>query len=130
MKKITDRTLDKLVRSYLLGLKDYCCERCHQSFPPDELEVSHLYRRARKVLRWDLRNVHLLCKSNPATGRMGCHEEIDSDHIKLVSFEYEVLSKEDIIDLQRLSTMTLKEHPIDRELIKQDLKEKIGILEP
>ena len=72
-------------------------------------------------MRWDLRNVWPLCEK--------CHREIDNDHIKLVSFEYDVLSKEDIADLQRLANMTLKEYPVDREAIKADLKERIKRLE-
>jgi len=127
--RVTDRTLDKLVRDYLLAKNSCQCERCHQCFFPDMLEVAHLYRRRHKVLRWDLRNAHLLCKSNPATGRLGCHPTIDNDQIKLVSFMYEVLPKEDIEGLQRLANMTLKEYPIDREALKLDLKDKILKLE-
>jgi hypothetical protein len=42
---------------------------------------------------------------------------------------YEVMNKDEIEDLQRLANMTLKQHPIDRGQIKQDLKEKIRVLE-
>ena len=129
MKRITDRTLDKLLREYLLIKYNLQCERCHNIFSPDMLEVAHLYRRIRKVVRWDLRNTRLLCKSNPITGRLGCHPIVDNDQIKLVSFMYDVLSKEEVEDLQRLANMTIKQYPIDREVIRSELKDKIRRLE-
>ena len=113
-KKISDQVLDGLIRQYIRLISGGYCKRCRKWCP---VETAHLYRRWRKTTRWDLRNVVPLCKD--------CHWEIDSDPIKLTSFMYDILSKEDIKDLQRLATMTLKEYPIDREAKKQELKEKI-----
>ncbi len=118
MKKISDGVLDGLVRTIVRSISGGYCKRCKRY---GQIEVSHLYRRRRKTVRWDLRNVYPLC--------LECHQEIDNDHIKLVSFMYEVLSSDEIKDLQRLANMTLKEHPIDREALKLDLKEQIKILE-
>ena len=116
MKKISDEVLDGLVRTYIRLISGGYCKRCKR-YAGGQIQTSHLYRRRRKTVRWDLRNVFPLC--------LECHQEIDNDQIKLVSFMYEVLSVDDIKELQRLANMTLKEYPIDRELIKLDLKNKI-----
>jgi len=120
VKRVSDEVLDGLVRSYVRLISGGYCKRC-KKHTGGIGEVSHLYRRNRKTVRWDLRNVNYLC--------LDCHREIDNDQIKLVSFMYDVLSKDDIKELQRLANMTLKEHPIDRVSLKKELKEKIKALE-
>ena len=42
---------------------------------------------------------------------------------------YEIMTQREIAELQELASKTLKESPLDREQIKQDLKEKIKRLE-
>jgi len=115
-KKVSDAVLDGLVREYVRFISGGYCKRCKR-YTKGTGEVSHLYQRKRKTVRWDLRNVNYLCQD--------CHREIDNDQIKLVSFMYDILSKEDIEDLQRLANRTLKEYPIDRKKLKVELKEKI-----
>jgi len=128
-KKISDEVLDSLVRTCLRLMSGGYCKRCKRYVGVNNIEVAHLYRRHRKTVRWDLRNVWPLCKNDPATGRVGCHQEIDNDQIKLVSFMYDVLSLQDIEALQMLANRTIKEYPIDREEIKLDLKDRIKTLE-
>jgi len=128
-KHSSDKVLDDLVRECIRLTSRGYCKRCHKFVGEEMIEAAHLYGRKRKTLRWDLRNVHGLCKSNPLTGGKGCHFLIDNDHISKTSFMYEVLGKEDIEDLQELANKTIKDYPIDREKIKQELKEKIRILE-
>jgi len=120
IKKIKDEVLDGLVRTYIRLISGGYCKRCKR-YVGGCIEAAHLYKRRRKTVRWDLRNVWPLCPE--------CHREIDNDQIKLVSFMYDVLPKDEIGDLQRLANMTLKEYPIDREALKLDLKEKIKRLE-
>lgn len=129
MKKVSDKVLDDLVRKCKRLLSGGYCKRCGKYVGIENIEVAHIYRRRRKTVRWDLRNVYPLCKNNPSTGKKGCHEEIDNDQIKLVSFMYDVMTRKEVEDLQRLANMTLKQYPIDREQIKADLKEKINLLE-
>ena len=129
MKKISDKVLDDLVRRYVRLISGGYCKRCGEYVGVGNIEVAHLYRRRRKTVRWDLRNVYPLCKNNPATGKKGCHEEVDNDQIKLVSFMYDVMTNDEVEDLQRLANMTLKQYPIDRARIKADLLEKIKLLE-
>jgi len=113
-----DHVLDDLVRKYIRLISGGYCKRCRKK---RYVEAAHMYKRNRKTVRWDLRNVYPLCQD--------CHREVDNDFIKLTSFLYEVLPKEEIADLERLANMTIKEYPIDRGKIKADLKEKIRILE-
>jgi len=120
VKKVSDAVLDGLVRTYVRGVSGGYCKRCKRH-TRGQGEVSHLYRRRRKTVRWDLRNVHYLCQE--------CHQEIDNDQIKLVSFMYDVLSQDDIKELQRLATMTLKEYPIDRDELRAKFSEKVKGLE-
>jgi len=129
MKKVSDKVLDDLVRKYIRLISGGYCKRCGEYVGVENIEVAHLYRRSRKTVRWDLRNVYPLCKNNPATGKKGCHQTIDDDHIKKASFQYDVMTKEEVAELERIATMTLKEYPIDREAIKASLKEKIRRLE-
>ena len=118
--KISDEVLDGLVRNIVYFLASGYCKRCKRHVSTAYLEAAHLYRRHRKTVRWDLRNVHGLC--------LDCHQLVDNDAIEMASFMYDILSKDDINDLQRLANMTLKEYPIDRAELKAELKEKIGKL--
>ncbi len=129
MKKISDSVLDDLVRRCVRLLSGGYCKRCGENVGIGNIEVAHLYRRGRKTVRWDLRNVHPLCKNNPATGKKGCHQVIDEDHIKKASFQYDVMTGEEVAELERIATMTIKQYPIDREVIKAELKDKIKLLE-
>ena len=116
LKLIGDRVLDGLVRTFIRMTSRGYCQRC-QKYVGEQIQTCHIYRRHRKTVRWDLRNVWGLC--------LECHIEIDNDHIAKTSFMYDVMSGEDIADLQRLANMTIKEYPIDRTQIKQELQEKI-----
>ena len=128
-KGVRDNTLDTLVRQYIRLISDGYCRRCKQRVGVEYIEAAHMYKRRKKTVRWDLRNVYPLCIDNPNTGRKGCHSIVDNDEIELVNFMYDVMSKEEIKELQRIATMTLKDYPIDREKIKEDLKQKIKGLE-
>ncbi len=127
--KIGDQVLDGLMRKFTRLISGGYCKRCKSFVGIDMIEVAHLYRRKRKTVRWDIRNVWPLCRNDTKTGKVGCHTIIDNDPIELTSFMYDVLSKEDITDLQRLANLTLKEYPIDRLEIKRILEEKISLLE-
>lgn len=127
--KIRDATLDNLVRQYIRLISGGYCKRCGKYVGIENVEVAHLYRRNRKTVRWDFRNVYPLCKNNPATGKKGCHQTIDEDHIKKASFQYGVMSKDEVAELERIATMTVKQYPIDREAIKASLLDKIQLLE-
>jgi len=129
MKKISDAVLDDLVRKYVRLISGGYCKRCGEYVGIENIEVAHLYRRGRKTVRWDLRNVWPLCKNNLATGKKGCHQTIDDDHIEKVSFQYDVMTKDEVAGLERIATMTVKQYPIDREAIKANLKEKIRLME-
>jgi len=118
-KKISDQVLDGLVRTYVREISAGYCKRCGK-YVDGAIETAHMYRRRRKTVRWDLRNVYPLCPI--------CHHEVDNDSLKLASFMYEVMTPEEIADLQKLANLTIKQYPIDREQIKKDLKEKISKL--
>jgi len=125
--RVSDRVLDGLVREYVRLISGGYCKRCKKYVGEENIATAHLFRRWRKTVRWDLRNVAPLC-DNPPMGMM-CHKTVDNDPIEMSSFMYEILSPDDIADLQRLANMTIKEYPISREQIKRDLKEKIALLE-
>lgn len=129
MKKTSDKVLDDLQRKYVYLMSGGYCKRCGEEVGVEYIEVAHLYGRRRKTVRWDGKNVYPLCKNDVRTGKVGCHQKIDTDHIVKTSFMYDVMSVEDVEDLQKLANLTLKDYPIDREQIKQGLKEKIKLLE-
>ena len=118
MRKISDKVLDDLVRKYIRLISGGYCKKCHKY---KDIQVAHMYKRGRKTVRWDLRNVYPLC--------IDCHVLVDNDMLEKTSFMYDVLSMQDIETLQILANKTLKDYPIDREQIKADLKEKIKQLE-
>ena len=118
--RISDWVLDDLVRKILRFSSGGFCKRC-KKFADTSIEVAHMYRRKRKTVRWDLRNVYPLCPS--------CHQEIDNDPVKLSSFLYEVMTREQVAELQELANLTIKQHPIDREQIRDSLRERIKIME-
>lgn len=127
MKKISDKVLDDLVRKYIRLISGGYCKRCKKYVGEKNIATAHLFRRRRKTVRWDLRNVAPLC-DNPPIG-MNCHQIVDNDPIEMSSLMYNILPKDDVEELQRLANMTIKQYPIDREEIKADLKEKIKLLE-
>jgi len=129
MKKISDQVLDGLVRTYIRLVSGGYCKRCGEYVGIENIEVAHLYKRGRKTVRWDLRNVYPLCKNNLITGKKGCHQTIDDDCIEKASFMYDVMTKEEVAELARIATMAIKQYPIDREVIQASLKEKIRLLE-
>ena len=115
-KKISDQVLDGLVRQYIRLISGGYCKRC-KKYVDGAIQVSHLYGRRRKTVRWDLRNVQPLCPD--------CHYKIDNDHLLKTSFQFDVLTQQEIEELEKLANLTIKESPIDREEIKESLKEKI-----
>lgn len=128
-KGVRDKTLDDLVRKYIYLISDGYCRRCGERVGVEWIEAAHMFRRSRKTVRWDLRNVYPLCKDNPITGRKGCHGIVDSDPLELTNFMYQVMTPKEISELQVIANKTLKDYPIDREQIKKDLKEKVRMLE-
>ena len=129
-RNISDEVLDGLVRKYIRLISGGYCKRCGRYVGIENIEVAHMYRRRRKTVRWDLRNVYPLCRDNPATGKQGCHSIVDnSETFHKASFLRDVMTEAEIAELDRIANMTLKEYPIDREQIKTELKEKIKMLE-
>lgn len=120
---VSDGYLDTLVREYIQLTSGGYCKRCKRYVGVSNIATAHIYRRRRKTVRWDLRNVIPLC-DNPPLG-MNCHQDVDNDSLKMVSFLYEIKTPEEIKELQELAGKTIKDYPIDREEIKRDLKEKI-----
>ena len=113
-KKISDQILDNLVRQYIRLISGGYCKRCKRS---SYIEVAHMFGRRRKTVRWDLKNVYPLCSE--------CHRDVDNDAIKKASFLYDVMTSQEIGNLQRIANMTIKDYPIDREKIRADLRNKI-----
>lgn len=129
MKKISDQVLDILQRRCVVLMSGGYCKRCGRYVGEEFIEVAHMFKRKRKTVRWDFRNVYPLCKNDPRTGKVGCHQIVDEDPIKLTSFLYDVMSQEEVAELQKLANLTIKDYSIDRDKIKAELKEKIRLLE-
>lgn len=124
-----DWLLDDLVRQIIrLSSRGYC-KRCSKYVGIENIEAAHMFGRKRKTVRWDLRNVYPLCKNNVQLNTVGCHTLVDNDPIAKASFMHDVMSKEEIAELERIANMTIKQHPIDREDIKQQLQARIKLLE-
>jgi len=117
-KKINDQILDNLVRQYIRLISGGYCKRCKKS---GYIEVAHMFGRRRKTVRWDLKNVYPLCPE--------CHRSVDNDAIMKASFLYDVMTSQEIENLQRIANMTIKDYPIDRDEIRADLRNKIKELE-
>ena len=120
-KGVRDDTLDDLVRRYVKLMSGGYCKRCKKCVGVNNLEAAHIIPRKHKTVRWDLRNVFPLCKD--------CHDLIDKSCFAKTEFSFTVLTRKEIAEVERLGNMTLKSHPIDREQIKADLKERIKGLE-
>ena len=125
--RVSDQVLDILVRRYVKLMADGHCKRCGKYVGVENLAAAHLFNRWRKTVRWDLRNVWAIC-DNPPIG-MKCHMIIDNNPLAKASLMHEILTPEEITDLEKLAMLTLKEHPIDKYELKQELKEKIKLLE-
>ena len=126
-KRVSDQVLDTLVRKIVKLRADGHCKRCGKYVGTENLAAAHLYGRKRKVVRWDLRNVWAIC-DNPPIG-MKCHMTIDNDPIAKASFMFEILTPEEIEDLEWMASRTLKDYPIDREQLREELKKTIAKLE-
>ena len=124
-----DWELDNLQRKYIYLISGGYCKRCKKYVGVEFIEAAHMYKRRRKTVRWNIGNVYPLCKNDPRTGKVGCHKIVDDDPFELTSFMYEVMSREEVAELQRLANLTLKDYPIDRNEIKNYYKEQIVILE-
>ena len=125
-KKVSDQVLDNLVRRYVRLISGGYCKRCKKYVGIYNIATAHLYKRGRKTVRWDLRNVVPLCDNYPIG--MRCHYEVDNDPLKMASFMHDILSEDNLNDLQRIANMTLKTYPIDRDEIASCLKAKINLL--
>jgi len=126
-KTVRDSYLDALVRQYVRLRSGGYCKRCGKYVGVENLSAAHLFNRWRKTVRWDLRNVWAIC-DNPPRG-MKCHMIIDSNPLAKASLMHDILTPDEITDLEKLAMLTLKEHPIDKYELKKDLKEKIKLLE-
>ena len=126
-KRVSDQVLDTLVRNLVKLRADGHCKRCGKCVGTENLAAAHLYGRKRKVVRWDLRNVWAVC-DNPPIG-MKCHMTIDNNPLAKASLMHEILTPDEITELEKLAMLTLKEHPVDKLELKLDLKEKIKQLE-
>jgi len=129
MKKISDKVLDDLQRRYIYLMSDGYCKRCGELVGVEFIEVAHMFKRKRKTVRWDFKNVYPLCKNDARTGRVGCHQVVDDNPFELTSFMYNVMSQEEVEELQKLANLTIKDYPIDRPAIRASLKEKLKLLE-
>ena len=119
--KIRITNLDKLFSRYVRLMSGGYCKRCGKLFGYNRLNNAHFFGRIRHTVRWDIRNTAPLCAE--------CHYWIDVNPLAKTSFFVSILSKEDVADLQRLSNMTTKDYPIDKEALKEDFTEKIRRLE-
>ena len=118
---MSDKYLDDLVRKVVYLMSGGYCKRCKRYIGVADLQAAHIYRRRHKTVRFDLRNVQPLC--------LECHTVVDKDPVEMTSFMYDIMTPEEVKDLQELARKTIKDHPIDREQIKTDLKERIRKLE-
>ena len=127
--RISDKVLDDLQRRYIYLMSGGYCKRCGRYVGEEFIEAAHMFKRRRKTVRWDYRNVYPLCKNDVRTGKVGCHQIVDNDPFQLTSFIYDIMSREEVEELQELANLTLKDYPIDREKIKAELRERIKKLE-
>jgi len=126
-KTVRDSTLDLYVRQYVKLRSGGYCKRCGKYVGVENLSAAHLFARRKKTVRWDLRNVWAIC-DNPPIG-MKCHMTIDNNPLAKASLMHEILTPDEITELEKLAMLTLKEHPVDKLELKLDLKEKIKQLE-
>uniref|UniRef100_A0A6M3K5E1 Uncharacterized protein n=1 Tax=viral metagenome TaxID=1070528 RepID=A0A6M3K5E1_9ZZZZ len=109
--------LDALFSRYVRLLADGRCGKCGKHVGYENLATAHFYGRIRHTVRWDIRNVVALC--NP------CHYWLDVNPLAKSSFMYEVLSKEEIRELNRIANLTTKDYPIDKEALVKKFREGI-----
>lgn len=120
-KGVRTGTLDKLVADDVKLRSGGFCKRCGKQVGISQLQAAHIIPRVHLLTRWNLKNVYALCKV--------CHKTIDDNPLEKAEFSFTVLSKQDIKELSRLGNLFAKDHPIDREEIKRNLKSEILKLE-
>ena len=118
--RIKIKALDKVFSEYVRLLSGGYCKRCGKHVGWKNLDNAHFMGRIRYTVRWDIRNTVALCKT--------CHYKIDTDCFAKTELLLTLLSKEEIAGLRKLSNMTTKDYPIDKEALLKSYKEKVKML--
>lgn len=113
--------LDALFSRYVRLKSGGYCKRCGKYVGYSKLNNAHLFGRLRHTVRWDERNTVPLCGS--------CHYMIDNNCLAKTELLLTLMSKGEAEELERLANMTIKDHPIDKDKLKEELKRKITLLE-
>lgn len=112
-----DRLFSKLVRLAAYGR----CDKCDEYVGFSGLDNAHYHSRKMRTVRWDFRNTAALCGA--------CHSKLDDHPNRKADWFRQRLSPEADDELDTLAHMTIKQHPIDRDEIESNLKQKIKELE-
>jgi len=122
--KIRIDALDVLFSKYVRLLSGGYCKRCWKMGKPNSykgwkhLHCAHYHSRGDKSTRWDIDNVVAVC--------YGCHSWLDGHPLQKTEFFLELLGQARFDSLyKRNQTLGMP----DKEVIKQDLKDKIKKLE-
>ena len=114
--KIKINPLDSLFSKFI-RLRAGACEYCGKE---TRLECSHFHGRRKQTVRYDPDNACGLCFS--------CHQYLGENPYVHTEFFKKRLGSERFEQLNIRANMTIKEYPIDKEKIKQDLESKIKLL--
>jgi len=112
--KIRIDALDLMFSRYI-RLKAGKCEYCGRY---GRLECSHFIGRRKRATRWDERNVAALCH--------GCHQHLGENPAEHTEFFEKRLGSD---ELERMIIRANTPTKVDKEAIKEELKEKIKYLE-
>lgn len=113
--------LDRLFSRFIKLLSGGYCTRCKKFFGINSrgLQCAHFHSRRKQSVRFDRDNATALCT--------GCHFFLDGRPLEKTEFFLELLGQDKFNALwERAKTLYPKP---DLEQIKQDLKEKIKMLE-
>ena len=117
--KIRRDPLDILFSKYMRLKSEGVCEHCLCTFPIGKLQISHLFGRRHKAVRWSERNVSVLCFT--------CHRQFHESPVDHVNWfmgkrgqqEYDLL----------LAELRTPAKYIDREGLTLYYKEKLKELD-
>ena len=113
--------LDILFSKYVRLKAGGYCQKCHAFKGITGLQCAHFNGRLRHTTRWNEFNVCAICPS--------CHFEIDTHVTAKASLRAELFDSVTIEEVDRLSYMTIKDHPIDKEKLEKYFKEQIDLLD-
>ena len=113
--KIRRDSLDVLFSEYMRKKANGVCERCLRTFPMAKLQVSHLFGRRHKAVRWSERNVCVVCFS--------CHLQLHESPVEHVNWFIEQRGQQEYDFL--LAEVRVPVKYIDRSAIEIYLRERI-----